>query len=555
MMKRSKLAWGVASILCSVAGCSPTASPNQAPADSSASGRSVSSAPTPAPVDQGPPDYLVLAPRAYLDELAPLLELRRRQGHAVQATAVEDVYQARSKGEPNAEALRDAIVELSAATSPAKLKYVVLAGDPLKGPSIIPSFFGSIGDWRPAGFEVRPHRTDHGYAVFDKLHLAVGRLPARDEAEMTAMVHKILAYEDPVAAGAWQRKVLVFGGPADFGPVADGLLESQATSLLDEYLPYSFDVGVIFAKADSPYVYRFDQLGTKIISEMNRGSLLAVYAGHGMESSFDRARYRGGRYMIGTTKEIEKLAIGSGAPIFVALTCLTGDYGRASGQRSIAETMIQNEKGPIAVFAASDISHPYVNLLYAQALLDSFILKRAATVGDGIVGAKDSMPTRSIALASLFVPGDHDKIKAEHLTMFNLFGDPATRVRLPSEVKVQAREASVAPGAKVHVTIQSSEVAEAPVELTIETERSALKPGLVPSAEIEAMPLDKAFSTMASNWDLASDKVLASAQGRLVANSSELEIQAPLAPGRYYVKALVKGQAGIGSGFATIEVR
>lgn len=553
-MKLSNLVWGVASVMCSAAGCSPTASPNATPAESIASAVAVTSA-TPAPVDQGPADYLVLAPRDYLDELAPLLELRRKQGHSVQATAVEDIYKARSKGEPNAEALRDAIVELSGSATPPKLKYVVLAGDPLKGPSTIPSFFGSIGDWRPAGFDAKQHRTDHGYAMFDTLHLAVGRLPARNEAEMTAMVHKIVAYEDPAAAGVWQRKVLVFGGPADFGPVADGLLESQATALLDEYLPYSFDVGVIFAKADSPYVYRYDQLGTKIISEINRGSLLAVYAGHGLEDSFDRAKYRGQRYMIGTTREIETLAIGTGAPIFVALTCLTGDYGRDNGKRSIAETMIQNEKGPIAVFAASDISHPYVNLLYAQALMDSFILKRAATVGEGIVGAKDSMPHRSIALASFFVPGDHDKIKAEHLTMFNLFGDPATHVRLPFEVKVQPREAVVGPGAKVHVTVQSKDIAEAPVDLTVETERTTVKAGLVPSAEIESMPIDKAFATMASNWDIASDKVLAKAQGRFVAGGSELEIQAPTAPGVYYIKALVKGPAGIGSGFATFEVK
>lgn len=502
-------------------------------------------------------DYLVFAPKAYAEELEPLLVLRRAQGHGVQVRFVEDVFAARSKGQPSPEAIKEEIVAVSSLENPPTLKYVLLAGDPRQGPAPVPSFHAKIGDWFPSNFSSQEHRTDFGYSMFDRIPpVAVGRLPARTEQEMTTMVTKLVDYEAPAEAGAWQRRVLVFGGPADFGPVADGLLESQATTLLDQLLPYDYDVGVIFAKADSPYVYRYDKLGSKIIDELNEGSLLAVYAGHGLEETFDRAKYRGNRYPIGSVPELQSgLHITKGAPIFVALTCLTGDYGRESGKRSIAETMMLHADGPVAVFAASDVSHPYANLLYAQALLDSFILQRSETIGDGVMAAKKSMLGRSIPFASLVVPGDHDAIKKEHLTLYNLLGDPASHVRLPKQATVAARESAVTPGQTVHLDIQFAEAPSASIVVTVETERSAVKPGMVPPQEIEAMPIETAFETMAKNYEIASDKVVSKAEGKLAAGKAELTVTAPKTPGKYVAKILVNADGSIASGHAKFEVR
>lgn len=539
----------VSLLVVSVVGCAQGASPTDGTV------RPVEVPTVPPPIERPATQYVVLGPRSFADELQPLLDLRASQGLVGEFRAVEDVYAARSGGAPKAEALKDEIASIAAAKSPQALKYVVLAGDPVGAPAEVPSFFAQIGDWRPAGFDARPHRTDHGYSFFDTNPVAVGRLPARTDQEMATVVTKILSYEAASSGGAWQRRVLVFGGPADFGPIADGALEAQATSLLDELLPYDFDVGVIFAKSDSPYVYRYDQLGTKIIEELNEGSLLAVYAGHGLEDSFDRARYRGNRYPIGSVRELESLNIENGPPIFVSLTCLTGDYGRASGERSISETMMLHPRGPVAVFAASDVSHPYPNLLYAQALLDTFILRRAPTIGDGIVAAKRSMLGRSIAFASLLVPGDHDKIKHEHLTLYNLLGDPATRVRLPMTAAIEADQKTLAPGQKLTLRIKSSDLSEGSVLLTVETERSALKPGMIASREIEAMPIEKAFEAMAKNYEIASDKVLAKTLGSLVGGVTTVEIDAPKAPGRYVAKALLQGERGVASGHVRFEVR
>ena len=162
-----------------VLSCAPGASP----ADGTVGPAEVPAVPPPAPPT--PVHYLVLAPRAFADELEPLVALRKSQGLTVAVRAVEDVFAARSGGAPTAEALKAEIVAVAGATEPQSLRFVVLAGDPAGGPAPVPSFFSEISDWRPGGFEVRPHRTDHDYALFEGAAIAVGRLPARTEKEMS----------------------------------------------------------------------------------------------------------------------------------------------------------------------------------------------------------------------------------------------------------------------------------------------------------------------------------------------------------------------------------
>jgi hypothetical protein len=175
--------------------------------------------------------------------------------------------------------------------------------------------------------------------------------------------------------------------------------------------------------------------------------------------------------------------------------------------------MIMDPGGPVAVFASSDVSHPYPNLLYAQALLDAFILKRTPTVGEAVFAAKRDMLKRSIPFASLLVPGDHAAIKREHLTLYNLLGDPATRVQLPLAAKVEVDKKVAKPGERVTVSVASEELTEASLVVTLETERIALKPGMVSSPALEAMPVEQAFEAMAKNYEIASDKILAHHQG------------------------------------------
>lgn len=489
------------------------------------------------------PDYLVIAPRSAADELAPLVELRRREGHEVLLLALEDIAPMGA----STEEIRRAVSTVADAPG-ARLRFVLLAGHPLGSPPL-PTFSHRQGDWA-YGWGNMTFSSDHDYALFERHHLAVGRLPARTDGELAAMVDKIVRYElEP--PGAWQKRVMVVGGPADFGPVADALIEWQATTLLDQVLPYDYDVNVLFAKADSPYAYRFDKLGQKIVDDINQGALLAVYAGHGNPESFDNVYFRGYLFPIGTMFDIEGVDVTSGAPFFISLTCHTGAFGRA--RRSLGETLAMNPKGPVAVFGSSEVSHPYPNFLYAETLLENLLEKRVATLGEAIVEAKRTMPERRILAAELLDFADHDAIKEEHLALYNLLGDPATRLRYPARAKTTLRVSSLPPSGLVEGEAAAPELGDGEATVTIETERTALK-GDLETISRDAGSIELAFEAMAKNYAIATDKIVTTKRVAMRAGIVPISLGAPLAPGRYILKVLLSGKNGVASTHARFEV-
>ncbi|MCC6528151.1 MAG: hypothetical protein IT373_36225 [Polyangiaceae bacterium] len=524
-----------------------------------ASAGETASAPASA-ADAGPADrsdYLVLAPRSYRAALAPLVAHREAGGHRVAVRALEDVYARRSAGRPSAEAVRDEIAALAApADSP--LRYVLLVGDPLRGSPPLPSFEPQLdyhADERPG--TSRSFRSDEPFALPDRpgrRALAVGRIPATSADELAGVVGKIVGYERGTGADAWQRRVVLFGGPASFGAFLDGLIEQTAMELLDRKLPYDYDLDLVFAKPGSPYAYRFDALGDKLVHDLDAGSLLAVYVGHGARDSFDTVGYRGRAYPIGSARDLARVDIGDGKPLFVALTCHTGAYGQPDGRRSLAETLALNPGGPVAVFAASVESHPYPNYLYAQAFLARFLAEHAASVGEGVVDAKSDMVAGSLALASLLVDGDLDALKRDHTRMYNLFGDPATVLRYPRPAEVRVASGGQAPGAPVGVRVTTPGTGDAELEVTLETERRTLPVGLTSERELARLPAERAFEVMVENHARALDKVVARARVLLHGGLAEVVLLGPTAPGTYYVKALVRSGGGSAAGHARFEV-
>lgn len=490
-------------------------------------------------------DYLVIAARSAEDELAPLVALRRQQGLAVEVLALEDIGRG---APPSNEDIKRAIAQVADAPG-SKLHYVLLAGHP-RGAPALPAFTRKQGEWA-YGWGDQTFLSDHEYALFDRHPLAVGRLPARTDGELAAMVEKVVRYE-LTPPGAWQKRVMVVGGPADFGPVADALIEWQATTLLDRVLPYDYDVNVLFAKADSPYAYRFDKLGQKIVTDLNQGALLAVYAGHGNEDSFDNVYFRGYSFPIGTAYDLEGVDVQSGAPFFISLTCHTGAFG--AERRSLGETLAMNPHGPVAVFGSSEVSHPYPNFLYAEALLDTLLEKRTATLGDAIVSAKRSLPEKRILAAEILDFADHGAIKDEHLYLYNLLGDPATRLRYPERATVALEASSLLPGGRVHGSATATELGDGDATITIETERTALKGELETIGRFDSGPIDKAFEIMAKNYAMATDKIVSRHDAKMQSGRVAIDLAAPLAPGKYVVKVLLAGSAGVASTHARFEV-
>ena len=269
--------------------------------------------------------------------------------------------------------------------------------------------------------------------------------------------------------------------------------------------------------------------------------MVAAYVGHGSVTRFAPATFRGRTYEVGTADDAAALRIAAGKPIFFSIACDTGAFDRPGGLPSLAERMILNPDGPVAVFASSRESHPYPNALYAQAVLRRFVNERPETVGAGVLAVKDAMVGASIPVAELLLGDDVAALKAEHVTLYNLFGDPATRLRYAAPLQVATGAPSVAPGAPIDVEVAATNVTAGRVRVTIETRRSTLKEPLVSPAELARMSELQAFAAMTRNNAVANDKVIASVDVPLQGGRARARLVAPARPGDYVVKAFASG--------------
>lgn len=481
-------------------------------------------------------DYVAFAPAGFTSALAPLVALREREGHGVLVEKLEDVF-AGSTGD-HASALRDEIGRV--AHDHPTLRYVLLAGDPKGEGTPLPAFEHKLGSWA-IGYVGQAYVSDDDYATATKSELAVGRLPARTEAELTAMVTKIVAYASG-PSGVWQRRIGVFAGPANLGDL-DPVVEGYATDVLNDRVPYAFDLRVMFASPTSPYAFGFDRFRDEMITSLGSGSLMSVYAGHASETELAGVRWKGRHYPIGASADFARIDAGTSNPILVILTCESGAFGMPSG-RSIAESAILADHGPVAVYAASAVSSGMVNFGWAESLIDAFLVNRSKTVGDGIAEAREALPSGSSAIGMLarmalddLDAQDGPDARKEHLAIFNLFGDPATIPRYPVDTPIHA----ITRDGHVDVTVDAVD-GDANLDVTLEIVRKEVKPGGTPAAELETMPLDAAFAAMSRGNALANDKVVSRVAARGSARPLTAKLDAPTARGTYWIK--VSGTVG-----------
>jgi len=86
-------------------------------------------------------DVVVIAHPSLADAVAPLVDLRRQQGHTVSVVLTDDIYDEFSFGEHNPQALRD-FLQTATKNWSTKPKYLLLAGDA----SVDPRNYLGFGD-------------------------------------------------------------------------------------------------------------------------------------------------------------------------------------------------------------------------------------------------------------------------------------------------------------------------------------------------------------------------------------------------------------------------
>ncbi len=342
----------------------------------------------------------------------------------------------------------------------------------------------------------------------------LGRVPARTAEEALAALDKVKRYETQAPSGPWRRRLTYLAGEGGFGPI-DTLLERLYIRMVDQIVPYDFDVGMTYANPSSPYCAPPGRFSEIVLNRFSEGALLINYMGHGQIDRLDRFTVDDQRYDICSIDSLKSLASnGNRMPIALLVACWTGRVDLPANRRGLGEMMLFNRNGPIAVIASTRISHPYANALVQKAFTQQLCLQRRATVGAAHLAAMRELASpddidrqletlaQPIALAMKW-NSTPAQLRLMHIGMYALLGDPATRIAYPPD---QITDWTFDP-----ITARASGRVPAAIKgevlITIETQRETIPRGneLQIAVGVGGRVLD---ATLENNYVLANDKIL-----------------------------------------------
>jgi len=227
--------------------------------------------------------------------------------------------------------------------------------------------------------------------------VAIGRLPAENTEGLEILVRKIISYEE-ASSGAWQNRVLLAADKPD-PRVGDFRAYSDTLARL---LPNGF----IALKA---YPSELESPREQILAGLNAGCGLFSYVGHG---SADQLASEGRLFQI---SDLEQLTNKSFLPVFVGLTCYVGAFVDP-GWDCMAERMVKvGNGGAIAALTSSWLAPNASNMAFGAQVFRARFYGGCETIGEAFREAYQ-------ASAMTGVPG-------YVLSIFNVFGDPATPIR------------------------------------------------------------------------------------------------------------------------------
>jgi hypothetical protein len=497
-------------------------------------------APTRAHLEAGG-DYVIVCASRFRKTIEPLANARANEGFTPVTVEARSLYDAFGAGRATPAAIKAFLVEAHARWK-IKPRFLLLVGDAdfdvafLSEKETIPAFLtrtaynGATATDAPFG-----DLDDDGTP-----EIAVGRLPVRTPEDLLVVVRRLVA-ADSAPSGLWRRRAEFFAGEGRFGPMVDKLIETVVGNLVAKEIPPQFSVGMTYGNPRSAWYWPAPSFNDAVIDAFNRGSVFFTYVGHGYPEGCDRVEYGGRRYPILSSPDVSRLDAGGRSGLVALIACSTGRFDDPE-RDCLAEKLLVKEGGPLAVLASSRISHPFANALLGQGLVKS-AFDPEKRIGEIVIDAKRRMIAESKGmLATLARPHlskavDLDPLVRDHVSLYNLFGDPASRIPFARPLEGLEAPDTAAAGAKFAVAVKHGATSGDAV-LFLERPRAALLKSKGGEPDDEA--------GVKKRHAAANDVEVARVEGKVESGSWTAEITAPadLPPGDYLLVAFVAGTNG-----------
>lgn len=367
----------------------------------------------------GGADYLVIAASPLVEEARGFADYRATQtggSFRTRVVDVADVYDVASFGDVDPAALRR-FLQRAADEWPAPApRYVLLVGDADADP------LDHLGFGVPPSVLLPPRLSTSVLDVAsdvvssildgDELpDLAIGRIPARDAADVQAMLAKTVAYESALRDGWDARQVLVADDDLpDFGALASELATVLPVGMASEPLDAAA-LGTATTKA---------RLG----DAFGEGAALVTYAGHGGVKTFGAEGFL-------ASEDVPALA-NERYPVVLAVDCMNGYFDHPFYDALSEELVRAPDAGAVAFFGSSAVTRNSGHRDIALAFHHAFWREPGLRLGDVAARAQASVAWRTDA--------------SDLIGSFLLFGDPALRLNVNGTPFAAASLGSVSEG-------------------------------------------------------------------------------------------------------------
>lgn len=206
-------------------------------------------------------------------------------------------------------------------------------------------FFGMLGD--SADINSNDPRTT--------VDIGIGRIPARNLAEATIMVDKIIRYASPRGFGPWRNQLVYLADDQDQNLHLDDaeLISADAANanpLLQPYKIYLDAYPIVNNSAGA----RYPAVNDAIVSRVYDGTLIFNYSGHG---SYQRLADEA----VLTQEELNRFQNPDKLPLFITASCDFAPYDDPSKNSLGGAVLIGDSTGAIALLTTTRLVFAYSN--------------------------------------------------------------------------------------------------------------------------------------------------------------------------------------------------
>jgi hypothetical protein len=407
--------------------------------------------------------------------------------------------------------------------------------------------------------------TDNWYADLDDDHVpdvAIGRLSADSPEQLGGLIRKIVDYETSPDHGPWRRRVNFITGAGNFGVVADTALDLATKKFITGKIPAGYQTTLTYTSLKSPYCPDPRRLPQSLLERHNEGCLFWVYIGHGQRRWLNPMLVDRFAFPLLDVDDARRMEAASGSPIAVFLACYTGAFDERDD--CLAEEMLAAPRGPVAAICGSRMTMPYANAVLGHALLTECFEHDHATLGEVLLCAKRSAASnesqgadRQIldALATAISPVNDQLAdeRLEHMSLYNLLGDPLLRLARPQPVELKVPSSADA-GEEIEIAGTCAVSGRCTVELVCRRDRTTFaaprRSGFKVSDE-SLKALDDVYV-----YARANDQRYAAIDANIIEGRLQTKLYVPeTCTGHCHVRVFVEGTKDFAIGAADIYVR